>query len=139
MRKIRKRKDRTKQREAMVENSNTSKVLKCPFCKTPLSGCLEIETPFGDTTEGGFCGCGTTFIYDRSGRKLGDAYMEALAMAYKWDYDAALKGADGGFNEAVVRYDPKFRKYFIGDGDRSDRNPKYYFIQRKRKPQDQQK
>jgi hypothetical protein len=112
------------------------RVLKCPFCMTPLSGAQDIDTPFGDTIEGGFCGCGTAFVYDRSGRMLGEAYSEVLALAYGWDYDAAFSAAEGEYEEAIVSFNSKARKYVMGEGGRFDRSPKYYFIRRPRKAEE---
>jgi hypothetical protein len=112
------------------------RILKCPFCMTPLSGEVEIDTPFGDTIEGGFCGCGTAFVFDRTGRMLGEAYIDALALAYNWDYDAAFSAAEGEYEEAVVRFNTRVRKYMMEGGGRFDRSPKYYFIRRPKKPEE---
>ncbi len=117
------------------EKEYRDRILKCPFCMGPLNVVENIETPFGDEVDGGSCRCGTVFVYDRSGKKLGEAYMEAIAMAYDWDYDAAMEAADGGYEEAVARYDARHGKYLLGEGGRFDRNPKYYFVKRKRKPE----
>ncbi|MEJ2182476.1 MAG: hypothetical protein P8Y66_03025 [Nitrospirota bacterium] len=107
-------------------------VLRCPFCHTALGGPLEVETPFGDTVEGGFCGCGAAFVFDRSGKKLGEAYMDALSLAFNWDIEAALNSGADGYEEGVVRHDTRSGKYFLGDGGRFDRNPKYYFVRKKK-------
>jgi hypothetical protein len=111
-------------------------VLKCPFCLAALGSPAEIDTPFGDTVEGGFCGCGSAFVFDRTGRLLGEAYTSALALAYNWDYDAAFGAGEGEYEEAVVSYNTRWQKYILGDGGRFDRSPKYYFIKRHRKPEE---
>jgi hypothetical protein len=115
--------------------NDREKVLMCPFCKTVLTTTMEIETPYGESVEGGFCGCGTAFVFDRSGRNSGEAYMNAMALAYGWDYEAACEGADGGFEEAVVRFDTRAMRYLKGEGGRFDRSPKYFFIRRNRRPE----
>jgi hypothetical protein len=98
------------------------KVLKCPFCGEIIGMPEEIKTPFGDTLEGGRCGCGALYVFDRTGRKLGEAYSEALALAFDWDYDTA-------FSTPVEEY--KVGKFMGGEGDYRDRSSKFYFIKRK--------
>lgn len=92
---------------------------------------VAIETPFYDTVDGGRChNCGSVYIYDRSGRMLGEAMANALAYAYDWDYDAAFKTENAGYQEAVVRFDKKFSKYMLEDDNRHERGGKYFFIKR---------
>jgi hypothetical protein len=105
--------------------------LKCPFCFDRIMDVCEVTGSFGDEHEGGRCAnCGAVFIYDRTGRLLGEAFMDAIAMAYDWDYDKALAGADGGYEETAVQYDTRAGKYLLGDGGPMNRNPKYYFVRR---------
>jgi hypothetical protein len=107
------------------------KFLKCPFCFERILDFRKIDTPFGDTHDGGSCSnCGAVYIYDRTGRLLGEAFMETIAMAYDWDYDKALEGADGGYEEATVRYEGQSGRYFLGDEGRLTRSAKYCFIRR---------
>lgn len=108
------------------------KILKCPFCECPQGAPCEVKTPFGDSLDAGRCGCGAIYVYDRSGRKLGEAYSDAIAFAYDWDYDAAFSAGEGEYEEAVIRYDPRSRRYYLGDGTFKDRSPKFYFIKRKK-------
>ena len=91
----------------------------------------EVETPVGGSIDAGRCGCGAIYVFDRSGRQLGEAYSEALAMAYDWDYDRAFSTPEEDYEEAVVRYNPRFCKYMEGEGSPKDRSPKYCFIKRK--------
>jgi len=116
------------------EKEYRDRTFRCPFCLAPLGVEENIPTPFGDTVDGGRCACGARFVNDRTGKMLGEAYMEALAFAYDWDYDAALSGAGGGYDEEVVRFDPRLGKFFLGDGGKLDRSPKYYFVRRKAPP-----
>ena len=107
------------------------KILTCPFCMTPVMPPVAIETPFHDTVDGGICGgCGAVYVYDRSGRMLGEAMTNALALAYNWDYDAAFYDEGLGYQDAVVRFDSKLNKFLIDDDRRVDRNPKYFFVKR---------
>ncbi len=115
------------------EKEYRDKRFKCPFCFELIVDNREVENPYGETLDGGTCvHCGAVFIYDRTGRLLGEAFMEAIAFAYDWDYDKALEAADGGYGEAVVRHDFRTGRFFLGDGGRLNRNPKYYFIRRNR-------
>lgn len=107
------------------------KVLKCPFCGEIIGMPEEIKTPFGDTLEGGRCGCGALYVFDRTGRKLGEAYSEALALAFDWDYDAAFSTPVEEYDEAVIRFHSKVGKFMGGEGDYRDRSSKFYFIKRK--------
>jgi len=111
------------------------KYLKCPFCFERIMDFREVESPFGDTHDGGGCGnCGAVFIFDRTGRLLGEAFMEAIALAYDWDYDKALEAADGGYEEMAVQYDTRSGRYLLGDGGPMNRHPKYYFVRRLAQP-----
>lgn len=117
------------------EKEYRDRTFRCPFCLAPLGVEEDMPTPFGDTVDGGRCACGARFVYDRSGKMLGEAYMEALAFAFDWDYDAALSGGEGSYDEEVVRFDPRMGKYFLGDGGKFDRSPKYYFVRRRPPPE----
>jgi|Deesub1362A_J573_1020465.scaffolds.fasta_scaffold00168_57 hypothetical protein len=108
-------------------------ILKCPFCGEVPEPMSEIDTPFGDTIEGGSCGCGAVYVYDRTGRKLGESYTEALVLAYDWDYDAAFFTAEEEYEEAVIRFDIRMRKFLGGEGNFRDKSPKFYFIKKKKK------
>jgi len=107
------------------------KYLKCPFCFDRILDFREVSSPFGDTHDSGGCpNCGAVFIYDRTGRLLGEAFMDAIALAYDWDYDKALAAEDGGYEEMAVSHDLRTGRYLLGDGGPMNRNPKYYFVRR---------
>lgn len=108
------------------------KFLKCPFCGGLPGPLEEIETPFRDIIDGGHCSCGAIYVFDRSGRKLGEAYSEALVLAYDWDYDRAFSAPEGDYEEAVIRYNNRIKMYLTGEGSHIDRFPKFYFIKRKK-------
>jgi hypothetical protein len=116
----------------MVDNDTyREKFLKCPFCLLPICGPpRHIDTPFGDTVEGGGCGCGAVFVFDRTGRMLGEAFMNCLAFAFDWNYERAVEAGEGSYEEAVVMYDKRFKKFMLDDGGRFDRQPKFYFVRR---------
>lgn len=109
-----------------------SKILRCPFCDGIPGVPTDISTPFGDEIEGGNCKCGAVYVYDRTGRKLGEAFTEALVLAFDWDYDAAFSAPEGSYEEAVIRFNPRVRKFLEGEGDFRDRSSRFYFVRRKR-------
>lgn len=115
-----------------VDEDYRENLLKCPFCARLVGMPEDIKTPFGDVLEGGSCDCGAVYVYDRSGRKLGEAYADALVVAYDWDYDAAFSAPEGDYEEAVIRYNARIRRFLSGEGDFRDRSGKFYFIRRKK-------
>jgi hypothetical protein len=136
-RRIRKRdknKKRVRDREGFVRDD----ILRCPFCLVPIAGHVEIKTPYGGEIDGGKCNCGTVYVCDRSGRMLGEAFTDAVAMAYDWDFDAAFEHGEESYEEFVIRFDKRVNKFMAGDGGPLDRSPKYYFIKRKDKSGDKE-
>lgn len=105
------------------------KVLRCPFCLEPVGTPAPVKTPFGSTMDGGKCVCGGVFVYDRTGRLLGEAFSDALAYAFDWDYDAAFT-TEVGYEEAMVIYNTSVGKYLLIETVQLDRTPKYYFVKR---------
>lgn len=116
----------------MVERDT---VLRCPFCGEVAGVPVDIRTPFGDEIEGGYCDCGAVYVFDRTGRKLGEAFTEALVLAFDWDYDAAFSAPDGSYEEAVMRFNPRIRKFLEGEGSFNDRCGRFYFVRRKKSAQ----
>ena len=106
------------------------KMLRCPFCLTVMRRIWDIETPFGVTHEGGKCPCGAVFLRDRSGKNLGELYSDTLVFAYDWDFDAAYSVEEDQYEEAIVRHATGSGKFFLGEGERNDRGPKFYFLRR---------
>ncbi len=107
------------------------KVFRCPFCLADILDIADMDTPFGATLEGGTCvSCGAVFSVDHTGKNQGELYMDTLAYAFGWDFDAAIEAEEGSYEEAVVRFNPKVAKFLLGDAGRMDRSPKYIFIKR---------
>jgi hypothetical protein len=131
-RRIRK-KDKSKKRVRDQEGFVRDDILRCPFCMEPIAGHVVINTPYGGEIDGGKCSCGTVYVCDRSGRMLGEAFTDAVAMAYDWDFDAAFEHGEESYEEFVIRFDKRVNKFMAGDGGPLDRSPKYYFIKRKDK------
>jgi|GEM_PF-815307 len=130
-RKIYKRKKKTEEERAKIAGKR-DKYLKCPLCGQTPGIPSDIDTPFGGEVEGGNCDCGAVYVYDRTGRMLGEAYSEALVMAFDWDYDAAFSAPEGSFDEGVVRYNGRTNQFFEGEGDVRDRSARFYFVRRKK-------
>lgn len=72
-----------------MDRNSESGVLKCPFCGGPVEEAVEMVGRFGNTFSGGKCQCGAIYVFDQSGHNLGDAYVDALALAYEGDLDKA--------------------------------------------------
>ena len=67
------------------------KVFRCPFCLANILNISDMDTPFGATLEGGKCSsCGAVFSVDHTGKNQGELYMDTLAYAFDWDFDAAI-------------------------------------------------
>ncbi len=113
------------------EKEYRGKVFRCPFCLANILNIVNMDTPFGATLEGGKCVCcGAVFAVDRSGKNQGEIFMDTLAFAFDWDFDAAIEADPGSYEEAVVRFNPKVAKFLLGEAERVDRSPKYIFIKR---------
>jgi hypothetical protein len=108
-------------------------VLKCPFCGEYLEMPDKIETPFGGDLDGGTCSCGAVFVFDETGRMLGEAYSDALAFVFEWDYDAAFSAEEDDYEEAVIRYNSRIGKFVGGQGSFRDRGSRFFFIRRTEK------
>lgn len=63
----------------------------CPFCGKGFEPPSDIRTKLGNIFSGGSCSCGAVYVYDRTGRNLGEAYVDALVFACRDDWDKAWK------------------------------------------------
>ena len=128
----RKRRKKKTDAERLKNAEDRNNILKCPFCAEVPTVPVGIDTPFGSTVDGGNCSCGAVYVYDRTGRMLGEAFSDALALAFEWNYDAAFSADEGAYEEGVIRFNKKTRKFFSGEGDPRDRSARFYFILRKK-------
>jgi hypothetical protein len=128
----RKRRKKKTDAERLRNAEDRNNILKCPFCAEIPTVPVEIDTPFGGTVDGGNCPCGAVYVYDRTGRMLGEAFSDALALAFEWNYDSAFSAAEDSYKEGVVRFNKRARKFFSGEGDPRDRSARFYFIRRKK-------
>jgi len=107
-----------------------SSALECPFCGQALEPPAEVKAGF-ETFEGGRCACGAVYVYDRTGRKLGEAMMEALLLINDGDYDKAFSAEEGGYEEEVVTFYERLGRFAAGRDRFGERAPKFYFLRRK--------
>ena len=61
----------------------------CPFCGELFKMPKEIRTNLGNVFSGGKCSCGAAYVYDRTGRSLGEAYVDGLVYACNEDWEKA--------------------------------------------------
>ncbi len=77
---------------------------RCPFCNEPFDPPYEISTELGFFI-GGVCNCNAVYVYDVSGKNLGEAYMDALSYACKENWELALSlEPEKDYNEVYIRY-----------------------------------
>ncbi|MDA8326539.1 MAG: hypothetical protein M0033_10020, partial [Nitrospiraceae bacterium] len=57
------------------------------------------------------------------------AFNDALALLYREDYDAAYSAAEGEYEEEIITYEKRFRRYVQGAGP-YDRSAKYLFLKK---------
>lgn len=78
---------------------------ECPFCKRYIRPPEETMTEFGNVLSGR-CSCGAVYVCDPTGRNVGEAYMEALALAKgDWNIGEISEGSDYMIEE--IGYDLK--------------------------------
>ena len=79
--------------------------LQCPFCNTMLRSPIDINFKDMEFT-GGICPCRAVYVLDRSGRNMGETYMDALTFLSRGDYDKAqnLDPAEYETNELEYNY-----------------------------------
>ena len=105
------------------------KFLKCPFCLTALDPPKRMLTPFGNDVDAGKCpNCGAAYVYDVLCKSLGDMFMDAVAYAFDWDYDAYNEEAKT-YEDVMVRSHSS-GKFLLGEGDKRDKSPKFIFVRR---------
>lgn len=106
-----------------------SRVLTCPFCGSAPEDPHKISMSFGETV-GGRCGCGAVYVYDETGRLLGEAFVDALALLFGEDYEAAFSAGEEEYEEQTISYD-RFRGRFTSGARAFDKNVKFVFLKKK--------
>ncbi len=113
----------------MASMNSFRDVLSCPFCKRPIGEAEEIVSRFGDVITGGKCECGAVYVYDRSGHNMGDAYVDALNLAYDGDMDKAWSSVPGQDYEILeLNYNVRKNKFGRESTSRGKISPGYLFI-----------
>lgn len=105
------------------------RVFTCPFCGQRPEDPHNIEMHFGTTT-GGMCRCGAVYVFDETGRMLGQAFVEALALLYGDDYDKAFSSVpEEEYEEEIISYDPR-RKIYYNGSNIFERSSKFLFLKK---------
>jgi hypothetical protein len=81
-------------------------VAKCPFCSEFLSEPEPIKTALGEGI-GGRCSCGAVYSFDPTGHNVGEAYLDALALAYGEGWNRI---PEDSYDEVVLQYDARTGK-----------------------------
>lgn len=105
---------------------------RCPFCGGPLTPPDVVKMDFIET-EGGRCECGAVYVCDRTGRMLGEAFSDALVIAFGGDYDTAFSAPEEGYEEITMTYSARHRKFVPHLGSRPKKESMYVFVKRKKK------
>ncbi|MDA8173727.1 MAG: hypothetical protein M0018_03940 [Nitrospiraceae bacterium] len=108
------------------------RILTCPFCGREPEAPHTLKMNFGEA-QGGRCECGAIYVYDETGRSLGDAFMDALALLFDQDYDAALSATEDDYEEETITFDRRLGR-FVADSKQMSHASKYLFLRKKEKP-----
>jgi hypothetical protein len=106
----------------------------CPFCGRQPEAPHKMEMHFGETV-GGRCNCGAIYIYDETGRMLGQAFVEGLALLYGDDYDAAFSAPEEEYEEEIISYDRRLKRFLTGTPSVFDGTSKFVFLRKTKKAQ----
>ena len=100
---------------------------RCPFCREFLKFPEKVKTALGECM-GGRCSCGAVYVLDPTGHNVGEAYLDALALAF----GEAWNDASGDtYQEAVFQFDPRtYRLSPVQDIRRMDSTGKMVFIKK---------
>jgi hypothetical protein len=100
-------------------------VAKCPFCKEFLKEPENIKTEMGQCI-GGRCSCGAVYSLDPTGHNVGEAYLDALVLAFGEDWGQV---AEGAYTEAVFTYNARIHRLSpVSEIRRLDSSGKIVFI-----------
>ncbi len=88
---------------------------ECPFCSRFIDRPEKILTGFGETLANR-CRCGAVYVCDPTGRNLGEAFTEALALLMgNWDFDNL--NADSDYFTREINYDLKTHREVVVKGE----------------------
>lgn len=103
--------------------------LECSFCGRYIARPEITKTEFDDILSGA-CMCGAVYVYDRTGRNVGEAYMEALVLA-KGDLDIGDISEGVDYQTVDIDYDLKTDRAIHSGGDRRSIYGKLVFVKLK--------
>jgi len=110
-----------------------SSMLRCPFCDSLINEPAEMTGRFGNTFSGGSCVCGAIYVYDRSGHNMGDAYVDALDLAYDGDLDKAWSMTpDKDYEILELSYNKRRHKFGREVVSRGKPSPGFIFVRLKK-------
>jgi len=104
------------------------KPLACPFCDTMLRSPMDINFKDMEFT-GGICPCRAVYVLDRSGRNMGETYMDALTFLSRGDYDKAMNLDTDDYE--TVDLDYNYQSNTIGSKKVGEKNCKIIFARLK--------
>lgn len=87
---------------------------ECPFCGRVVSRPEETRTDFGNVLCGK-CACDAVFVCDPTGRNVGEAYMEALALM-KGDWELGELDPERDYTVTEMDYDLRTHVRVYGKG-----------------------
>ncbi len=88
---------------------------ECPFCSRYIKRPEKKMTGFGEVIAN-YCACGAVYVCDPTGRNMGEAFSEALAIfTGGWDFDNLSQGDDYFIRE--LDYDLKNHRHIIVKGE----------------------
>ncbi len=78
----------------------------CPFCKTGLVRPAPVKLDQGQQGLGGKCKCGAWYLFDPTGKNVGEIMMQALDLAaQELSKDALELIAGEDYEDAILSYD----------------------------------
>lgn len=120
----------------MREGPREGVELVCPFCKSSLVRPAPIKTGPGQQVPGGKCGtCGAWYLFDPTGKNVGEIMMQALEIAASELSKNALELVAGeDYDDVVLSYDWRtHRSSGVAQGF-ADRYGRLYMVKVKKKP-----
>lgn len=99
--------------------------LQCPFCDNFLIKPVDINFKTMSFS-GGICKCRSVYVLDRSGRNLGESFMDGLTFVCMGDYDRAMNLDPEEYES--VEYDYDLNTNTLGSGGAGHKLSKLVFI-----------
>jgi hypothetical protein len=111
-----------------------ARVLQCPYCDNFLARPVDIKFRDMEFT-GGICRCGTVYLFDRSGRNLGEIYLDALTFLCRGDIERALSLGHEEYEDVDFEYDYQTNR--IDARSKSGKSGRVIFMRLRERADDQ--